>query len=172
MTWGGVDQPGHLQITGQIKGAFKTMLEESGIKLEFTYGHWAGLAKEIKEEYDLVLTAETIYAEESVDDLIKLLQAAAGVATEQAEPASSGNKEDWATGIAQGERIVLVAAKVRLPSPLHPMSANYLSQVLYFGVGGGLAAFLQKVESGKGWWTNVKEWTRGVGRKVVRIRWT
>jgi hypothetical protein len=120
MTWGGVDQPGHLQITGQIKGAFKTVLEERGIKLEFTYGHWAGLAKEIKQEYDLVLTAETIYAEESVDDLIKLLQAAVGVATEQAEPASSGNKEDWPTGIAQGERIVLVAAKVRLAPPLHP----------------------------------------------------
>lgn len=44
-------------------------------------------------------------------------------------------------------------------------------QVLYFGVGGGIHNFLNRVESEKGWWVGVKEWTMGVGRKVVRIGW-
>jgi protein-histidine N-methyltransferase len=44
-------------------------------------------------------------------------------------------------------------------------------QVLYFGVGGGLQSFLDRVSANGGWWSGVKEWTMGVGRKVVRIGW-
>jgi hypothetical protein len=57
------------------------------------------------------LTAETIYAEGSVDDLINLLKAAVG------GKSTAGNtemKEDWSRDIGQGERVVLVAAKVCL----------------------------------------------------------
>jgi protein-histidine N-methyltransferase len=120
------DSPGHLEITDDVKQSFKSLLAQKGIELEFSHGDWAGLSKSITT-YDLVLTAETIYSEESVDDLISVLKASGGV--------------------------ILVAAKV-----------------LYFGVGGGLGAFLQKVEQQGGHSEGVKEWTKGVGRKVVRIK--
>lgn len=44
-------------------------------------------------------------------------------------------------------------------------------QILYFGVGGGLQDFLGLVEREKGWWAGVKDWTAGVGRRVVRVGW-
>ena len=44
-------------------------------------------------------------------------------------------------------------------------------QVLYFGVGGGIQAFLDRVQGGGGWFETVTEWTSGVSRKVVRIGW-
>ena len=44
-------------------------------------------------------------------------------------------------------------------------------QVLYFGVGGGLQDFLDRLEDGGGWSSAVKEWKKGVGRKVVRVGW-
>lgn len=42
-------------------------------------------------------------------------------------------------------------------------------QVLYFGVGGGLEAFLAQVRAAGGWSTRVRDWVKGVGRSVVRI---
>ena len=55
-----------------------TLLKERNVQLRFTYGHWAGLAGDIKEDkgHELVLTAETIYSEASVDSLVQVLQAA------------------------------------------------------------------------------------------------
>ena len=44
-------------------------------------------------------------------------------------------------------------------------------QVLYFGVGGDLQAFLDQVKRSGGSWETVREWTQGVGRKVVKIGW-
>lgn len=123
--------PGHLSITPAIKDALKKLLTDHSIALEFTYGHWGGLADELKgrEAYDLVLTAETIYAEESVDDLVAVLRSASSssaIAVSKLNIGLSGGegekleetfgdmsvKENWAKEISQGERVVLVAAKV------------------------------------------------------------
>jgi len=72
------NSPGHLEITDEVKRSFRNILSQKGIELEFSYGDWAGLSKTITT-YDLVLTAETIYSEESVDDLISVLKASGGV---------------------------------------------------------------------------------------------
>ena len=116
-----------MSLTTEVKNAFKKLLEGQGVVLEFTYGHWGGLAEDLKSGggYDLVLTAETIYAEESVDDLIAVLHSAS---TTQSDTGNSGSESkqvgledtfgamsvryDWIRDIGQGERVVLVAAKV------------------------------------------------------------
>ena len=66
-------------MTPELKMTFKKLLKEKGVDLWFSYGHWSGLAKNLREEgggYGLVMTAETIYAETSVEPLIDALRAA------------------------------------------------------------------------------------------------
>jgi len=107
--------PGHLDITEEIKDSFKSLLGKQGIELEFSYGHWAGLSKEL-DRFDLVLTAETIYAEESVDDLLSVLKAStrsAGSVDNGMDKMSMQDKDNWIEDI-QNETVILVAAKVRL----------------------------------------------------------
>jgi len=104
-----------LDITDEIKESFKSLLEKQGIELEFSYGHWAGLAHDVGG-FDLVLTAETIYAEESVDDLLSVLRAStrsAGSVENGMDKMSMQGKDNWTEDI-QNETVILVAAKVRL----------------------------------------------------------
>ena len=107
-----------MDITDEIKESSKSLLEKQGVELEFSYGHWAGLSKDI-DRFDLVLTAETIYAEESVDDLLSVLKSAS---TRSAEGGSVENgmdnmsmqdKDRWTEDI-RNETVILVAAKVSL----------------------------------------------------------
>jgi len=109
--------PGHLDITEEIKDSFKFLLQKQGIELEFSYGHWAGLSKDL-DRFDLVLTAETIYAEESVDDLLSVLKSAstrsAGSVEIGMDKMSMQDKDNWTEDI-QNETVILVAAKVSPP---------------------------------------------------------
>ena len=124
--------PGVLAITNSVKTHFKKLLDERGIELRFTYGHWGGMARDLEETrqtFDLVLTSETIYSEESVDDLLAVLRAAnigseAGDAkTRRVEPKNVdvGLEEslgelglgNWKKGsLREQDGVVLVAAKV------------------------------------------------------------
>ncbi|KAL7419894.1 hypothetical protein Q5752_005810 [Cryptotrichosporon argae] len=126
---------GSLTLTPQLKDAFVVLLRERNVVLRFTYGDWSGLAGRLREEegdgYGVVLTAETIYQESSVDALVDVLRAA------------------W-----RADTLMLVAAKV-----------------LYFGVGGDLAGFVRRVQATGARVETANEWTRGVGRKVVRLAW-
>ena len=106
-----------MDITDEIKASFKSLMEKQGVELEFSYGHWAGLAQDVGG-FDLVLTAETIYAEESVDDLLSVL-----TSSSRSEGGSVGNgmdkmsmqdKDSWTEDI-QNETVILVAAKVSSP---------------------------------------------------------
>jgi len=110
--------PGHLDITDELKESLKSLLEKQGVELEFSYGHWAGLSKDLAK-FDLVLTAETIYAEESVEDLLSVLKSAS---TRSAEGGSVENGMDkmsmqdkvkWTEDIRH-ETVTLVAAKVSI----------------------------------------------------------
>ncbi|KAK4688781.1 hypothetical protein P7C73_g1313, partial [Tremellales sp. Uapishka_1] len=160
-----LDQPGNIAMTPTLIAAFKTLLDEKNIELRFTYGDWSGLSRDI-EKYDLVLTAETIYAESSVTPLLDVLRNAYELrspdvenGTEKGLEESIGDlrvQDEWSrTPLQEGkETVVLVAAKV-----------------LYFGVGGGIQSFLAKVEESGGWSSTVKEWTKGVGRRILRIGW-
>jgi hypothetical protein len=111
--------PGHLDITDEIKESIKSLLEKQGVELEFSYGHWAGLSKEL-DRFDLVLTAETIYAEESVDDLLSVLKSASnrsagnGPVENGMDKMSMQEKDNWTEDI-RNETVILVAAKVSPP---------------------------------------------------------
>lgn len=111
-----------------MKDHFKALLVQRGIELRFTYGHWGGMARDLHakaEKYDLVLTSETIYSEESVDDLLAVLRAAnGGKGKEGARPVEKvevGLEEslgelklgNWRKGsLKEHDGVVLVAAKV------------------------------------------------------------
>ncbi|OCF34694.1 hypothetical protein I317_03769 [Kwoniella heveanensis CBS 569] len=170
-----LEQPGNIHITPALIEAFKALLQEKNVELVFTYGHWAGLAAELQDRnpkdsqrgagYGLILTAETIYAEESHQSLLDVLRAGLKKGTKGIEHVDVGLEEslgdlkvgdEWKRRPLRdgGDGFVLVAAKV-----------------LYFGVGGGLQGFLERVKASGGWYKNVKEWVKGVGRKVVQVGW-
>ncbi|WVW79889.1 hypothetical protein I302_101859 [Kwoniella bestiolae CBS 10118] len=168
-----LENPGNLVLSPQLVEGFKELLQQRNIELKFSYGHWAGLARDLQKEgeegYGLVLTAETIYAEASNASLLDVLRQAirrtngnSGEKVQKEEirlEDSLGHlkvDDEWKVkGLReQGDGFVLVAAKI-----------------LYFGVGGGLTAFLNRVEDNGGWWKGVKDWTKGVGRKVVQVGW-
>ena len=122
--------PGHLDITDEIKESFKSLLQQQGIELEFSYGHWAGLSKEI-EGFDLVLTAETIYAEESVNDLLSVLRAASKpTETPKLENGMDNMsiKDEWTKDIEK-ETVVLIAAKVST----FPTDLSLISGIILWG---------------------------------------
>lgn len=72
------EKDGTLNITPEVRAAFRALLRERGVQLLFTYGDWSGFAKELegREGYGLVMTAETIYSDPSVASLIDVLKAA------------------------------------------------------------------------------------------------
>lgn len=89
---------GILTITPALKAAFKKLLEERGVEMRFSYGHWGALAQRIEQEgkrYGLVLTAETIYEESSVPSLLWLLKASSST---PGQPGNAPRRLDVAAG--------------------------------------------------------------------------
>jgi protein-histidine N-methyltransferase len=126
-----LDAPGTLDLTPRLLEAFKGLLEERGVELRFTYGDWSGFAGELggQEGYDLVLTAETIYAESSVGALLEVLKGCYKARKETRRPPDGEGLEDklsgmrvaddWKTPLRESEEsVVLVAAKVSFLSLL------------------------------------------------------
>ncbi|KAJ8093143.1 hypothetical protein PM082_020628 [Marasmius tenuissimus] len=140
-----------ISITDELKTAFQSSLRERYITLRFFSGSWSTFdVDKIGGKYDIVLTSETVYRMESVPSLIDLLyHACAG----QGGLDSLRITED-------SPCLCLVAAKV-----------------FYFGVGGGIAEFVEAVRhrgtSNKTptietvWEQNV-----GVARKILSLSWS
>lgn len=122
---------GSLEVTPALLAAFTDLLEEAGVELRFTYGDWGGMAVALatEEPYRLVLTAETIYAEDSMGALLDVLVTAARGETGSEGTRGSKNPamqdkpledslgaldvRDWTRPLASAdEAVVLVAAKV------------------------------------------------------------
>lgn len=189
-----LEGPGSLAITDSVKRAFRDLLDRHKIELKFTYGDWSGLAEELgasgthangdgvsTSRYDLVLTSETIYSEDSVDALLDVLRAASRRSERKTEVVQDTEIEERLGDLAVREKwdsvslantketVVLVGAKVSR-TRRGAEGIRLTAQVLYFGVGGDLQSFIQRVEV-DGWSEPVKEWTMGVGRKVVRVGW-
>lgn len=113
-----------------LLNSFAELLEERGVELRFTYGDWGGMAAQLQGEkpYELVLTAETIYAEDSVAALTDVLRAVNRSRPADAPaPERSASLEDsldalnvkdeWAQRpLAGSDSVILVAAKVRPPN--------------------------------------------------------
>ena len=163
-----LDRPGNLALTPELVHAVEDLLGRNNVELLFSTGDWSGLASNLQSSttasYDLIMTAETIYSEESVPALLSVLRSALPPPQTSTAQPGTANLEDslgdlrvgqsWTRRVERGQGVVLLAAKV-----------------LYFGLSGGLQAFLARVDGDGGWSESVKEWTRGVGRRVVQIGW-
>lgn len=119
-------------------------------------------------EYSLILTSETIYRQDSLRSLIRLLD----------EGASSARDDGVGSLVQESEELSLQDGshekgprKVKEPQYLCLVAAK----VLYFGVGGGISDFIEAVqnrESGRsGVVSTILEKTAGVGRKVLQVEW-
>ena len=144
-------EAGTLSLTPELLSAFQDLLKEHQITLEFTTGDWSHFAQTIEQPYDLVLTAETIYAENSVSALLDVLQRASRGGWENA---MERLKIDGVHSLTDGSSLVLVAAKV-----------------IYFGVGGGIDGFIQSLEERRGRHVTVLDVPKGVKRTVLRVGW-
>lgn len=112
---------GTLDVTPALVDAFTALLKERGIDLVFTYGDWSGMAVDLAGEakYNLVLTAETIYAEESVGPLIDVLRGSVAPGAAKAKPVALEDSlealsvGDWSKEpLVVSDPVILVAAKV------------------------------------------------------------
>jgi hypothetical protein len=143
----------HLSITPALLSAFQSSLVQHHIDLRFFSGSWDGFNVERilsgSNTYDIVLTSETIYRTDSTPALLRLLRdACLGTSTSHAP------MQETLDGSAR--YTCLVAAKV-----------------LYFGVGGGVAEFVEEIEkNGYGKADSVWEQTAGVGRRILNVSWT
>lgn len=157
--------PGELPITPELKAAFILSLRELNISIRFFSGSWNtfnSLETIGRGGYDILLTSETIYQNESLQPLITLMRMACtrNLETPLENLVASQlkiNEDSNAKMVESGdpERLCLVAAKI-----------------LYFGVGGGVSDFLRAVEATRARVETVLERKEGVGRKVMRVWWT
>ncbi len=110
---------GTLELTPALLDAFTSLLEEREVELRFTSGDWGGMAQSIEGGYKLVLSAETIYAEDSVGPLLDAMRASTS------EYKKANGEEDLASSLGalqiddfakaplrESEPVILIAAKV------------------------------------------------------------
>ena len=169
-------QPGELPLTAGLIAAFKQSLSSRRINVRFFHGAWDSFV--VASPYDIVLTSETIYRQDSLPSLVDLLQRASCGAKQDSRPLEELTQEQLTINASahengsevegEGERICLVAAKS-----------------VYFGVGGGATEFIRAIGEltlqspnsisdstrRSGDVETVWEHSEGVKRRVMRVRW-
>jgi protein-histidine N-methyltransferase len=121
-------------------------------------------------EYNLILTSETIYRQESLGSLLHLLDEGSAPGGDLNVLIRESGKLSLQDG-AEGKKV--------LSEGIRKTESGYLclvaAKVLYFGVGGGISDFIEAVQSRKpgrsGTVSTVLEKTAGIGRKVLRVEW-
>lgn len=146
-------------MTRALLDAFNASLDAHRVRLRFFAGGWSTLPSCLAHQggspplpYDIVLASETIYRTESLGAFLGVLRTATATtaaATPTAASAPPCDREE-----VRNPPLCLVAAKV-----------------LYFGVGGGVQAFVSAVEGERGTVRTVWEHREGVGRVIMRIEW-
>jgi len=160
--------PGELMITPELKQSFTTSLESLNITLKLFSGSWRTFDPKITlapniRGYDVLLTSETIYHLGSLPPLINLMRTACIGST-----------------VLDTQFENLVSTQLKIDDSVTPETTkdderDYLclvaGKVLYFGVGGGMADFLEAVGNAGGNAKTVSEQKFGVGRKIIRVLW-
>ncbi|KAH9849045.1 hypothetical protein C2E23DRAFT_738159 [Lenzites betulinus] len=159
-------EPGELQITPALTAAFLESLRQYGVHLKFFSGSWGtfdiGAAG---GPYHVVLTSETIYRPESLGSLVDLLRRASAI---------SG--DNTATALVERTSQLSLKEGSDLRRLAHePYLCVVAAKLVYFGVGGGVAEFVQAVESGqgggKGTVHTIWEKAQGVKRSIMQVTW-
>ncbi|THH20478.1 hypothetical protein EW146_g893 [Bondarzewia mesenterica] len=183
--------PSELSFSPEFKQAFLHSLARHHVNVRFFVGSWDGLdvdaiwhtpadpaspneaetSERVTARYDVVLTSETIYRMDSLPALVRVLRdASVGVPS----PISSTNLSAPVPAEDLVEQTANLSLNVDLKEEVGRATDLCLvaAKVLYFGVGGGVEAFVNAVESeGMGSVTTVREQKEGVGRRVMRVVW-
>ena len=157
-----ITAPGELPITPELKSAFLASLVALNITIKFFSGSWNTFnpAATIGSGcYNMVLTSETIYQMDSLESLVDLMQAAC-----------TGKTKESLNSLISSLSISENSAEDTFRAS-RPYQCLVAAKVLYFGVGGGIMEFLERVERRKGRAVTVQERKVGVGRKVIRVEW-
>ena len=156
--------PGGLTVTRALLDAFTASLDAHKVRLRFFAGGWSTLRECLAHQgtdpprppppYDIVLASETIYRTEALGAFLGVLRST--VASVSASSAATTSAP------APCDREVEV---------VHPPLCLVAAKVLYFGVGGGVQAFVSAIEGEHGTVHTVWEHREGVGRAIMRIEW-
>jgi protein-histidine N-methyltransferase len=161
-----ITAPGELPITPELKSAFLSSLAALNLTIRFFSGSWSTFnpaATMGSDCYNVILTSETIYQMDSLESLVDVMEAACiGTTT----------KESLNGLFSSSLSISEKSAEEDTFGALCPYQCLVAAKVLYFGVGGGVLEFLKWVERRKGLAITVQERKVGVGRKVIRVKWT
>lgn len=131
-----------LPLTTEFVDSFFNFLKLHKISLKFSAGSWQTFPPP-SQQYDIVLTSETVYETTSLPPLCRILQ-------EAATAQSSANR----SSIQGAQQMTLVACKR-----------------VYFGVGGGEFAFRALAEKMGATVENVWHGGKGVDRTVMQVRY-
>ena len=155
--------PGGLTVSGALLDAFRASLDAHRVRLRFFAGGWSTLPEclahqreSLSPPYDIVLASETIYRTEALGAFLGVLRTTTATTATLAATASptAALAPPCDIGESRNAPLCLIAAKV-----------------LYFGVGGGVQAFVSAVEEEHGTVRTVWEHREGVGREIMRIEW-
>jgi protein-histidine N-methyltransferase len=149
---------GELPINPALVAAFLESLSGRNLHIHFLCGSWGTC--NLDRRFDIILTSETMYRQESIPDLLDVLWKA------YTNPPSL-TIDATLEGAVQG--------KLSLDGP----RCYVAGKVLYFGVGGGLPDFVSGLEDPQrskcsrrnGRWEVLKEHSQGVVRKVLQVSW-
>lgn len=136
-------EPGDLEIDTALVTEFEKALSNYHIDLRFFCGSWDTL--DLGMRADLVLSSETVYNPFSLPPLCRVLHALCWPTSKEASRA----------GVDSHTTLCLIASKV-----------------LYFGVGGGIDAFVHELDK-HGAWHHVRHaQTSGIGRVIMQMGWS
>ncbi|KAN0060689.1 hypothetical protein ACQY0O_007347 [Thecaphora frezii] len=192
-------EAGELSLDEPLLDAFQQSLRERRIALRFFSGSWQGLqaqpilaanltsssapiptdATTVATEgyFDVILTAETIYSLETLPLLVDVLRRCC----RPSQPIGGVGALDERLrrcSLAQPGAATTMATTTTAPSDNagEERGARTLclvgAKVLYFGVGGGVEAFKQLIQSGttkRGWTETIRTISKGVGRVVLSV---
>lgn len=150
--------PGELPINPALVAAFLESLSAKNLHIHFLCGSWS--TYNVDRRFDIILTAETMYRQESIPDLLDVLWKAY-------------------TNPPFLTIDVTLEGAMREKLSLNDPRCYVAGKVLYFGVGGGLPDFTSELEDSRGSkcsrrngkWKALKEHSQGVIRKVLRVSW-
>jgi protein-histidine N-methyltransferase len=157
---------GDLSITPDILSAFRHSLKEYNVEIRFFSGSWESfdLLRSGGRNYNIVLTSETIYRNDTLPSLLDLMWQA----VTHNSPVSRESSTDKSSATTQQQKVVSRDA-------LSIVSAK----LVYFGVGGGVSEFVDAVEGAR-----VSRCSRvpgtvevvwrndiGVKRAIMKVQW-
>jgi len=154
-------QEGELSLSQDLIDAFGGTLNRYQISFTFISGPWSRFpsAHAPPFSYDLILTSETIYRPESYEDIIGILKTNLAPTVDHPNDSNAIQTRD------------VTFDRRPLGSDPGGSQALIASKVLYFGVGGGIDEFSNRITTQGGRLEVVWSSQVGVIRKILQASW-